>query len=132
MNIIGKRYALYNEYTVDVDETGKIQNLNNLFVQDYGCSMNDSVEPFTMNAIKNCYIADTWTSKPQSILTDAPSQSFCRAPGALEGIALTENTMEHIAWTLGIEPLAVRLANIADDNQIKQMIPEFLQISGLY
>lgn len=131
MSVIGKRYALYDEYKANVDSsTGKIQKLENVYIQDYGCSYNDSVQSLTLNAIKNCYISDTWTNRPQSILTDAPSHTLCRAPGSLEGIAMTENIMEHIAWSLGIEPLSVRLANISADSPINQMIPGFLKSCG--
>lgn len=132
MNVIGKRYALYNEYDAEFDENGKISKLTAHYVQDYGCSLNDSVQSYTDDGISNVYNASTWSVRGETIITDAPSQTYCRGPGTMEAIALTENIMEHIAWSLGIDAVSVRLANTPDDSLIKQMMPVFLKQSGKY
>lgn len=108
MSTIGKRYATHCEYDVQFDGSGKIQRLNNLYAQDAGCSFNESVDFFLRNGLPNCYTADTWTHRSQAIKTDSPSQTFARAPGTMEAIAMTETIMEHIAWSLGHDSLSVR------------------------
>jgi xanthine dehydrogenase/oxidase len=42
MNIVGKRYACINDYQVEVDDNGKVRKLENNYVEDYGCSTNES------------------------------------------------------------------------------------------
>lgn len=131
MSTIGKRYATHCEYDVQFDSSGKILRLNNLYAQDAGCSFNEAVDIFLKNGLPNCYTTDSWTHRSQSIKTDSPSQTFARAPGTMEAIAMTENIMEHIAWSLGQDSLSVRLANIPSDSIIRQMLPGFLDKTGL-
>lgn len=42
MNCIGKRYACISDYDVEINRNGKIQKLTNDFVEDYGCSLNET------------------------------------------------------------------------------------------
>lgn len=130
MSTIGKRYATHCEYDVQFDRSGKILRLNNLYAQDAGCSLNEPVDFFLKTGLPNCYTTDTWTHRSQSIKTDSPSQTFARAPGTMEAIAMTENIMEHIAWSLGQDSWSVRLANIPNDSIIRQMLPGFLDKTG--
>lgn len=130
MTTVGKRYALISEYEVEVDDNGKIQKLTNKYAQDYGCTMNDAVEQSTTHFFQNCYLTDTWDTKAQSVKTDAPSHTWCRAPGTTEGIAMIENIMEHIAREVGKDGISVRLANMGDDSNIKTILPDFLKDVG--
>lgn len=132
MTIIGKRLAVMSEYDIDVDDNGKIQKLTNNFAEDYGCSPNEPVAMFTPGCFKNCYISDSWTVNSQMALTDSPSHTWCRAPGSVEGIAMIENIMEHIARVTGKDPIDVRLANISEDNDIHKLMPDFLKQTGKF
>lgn len=125
MTAIGKRYGCMSDYDVEVQKTGKITKMSNSFVQDYGISLNESVQSATTAFFKNCYDAKTWKIEGKAIKTDAPSNTWCRAPGTTEGIAMIENIMEHIAQETGVDPLEVRLANILDDNKMKELMPKF-------
>ncbi|XP_037034825.1 indole-3-acetaldehyde oxidase-like isoform X2 [Bradysia coprophila] len=127
MTTMGKRYALINEYEVEVDDNGKIQKLKNSYAQDSGCSLNESVDFATNHFFQNCYLNNTWDNKGQFVKTDAPSHTWCRAPGTTEGIAMIENIMEHIAKEVGKDSISVRLANMGDDSNIKTMMPDFLK-----
>lgn len=127
MTTIGKRFALVSEYEIDVDDNGRIQKLINNFSEDSGCSQNDDVQMYTTIMFKNCYESDSWTVKSQSAITDAPSHTACRAPGTTEGIAMIEHMMEHIAYVTGKDPIDVRLANMNADNEIRKLIPKFLE-----
>lgn len=128
MTAIGKRYGCANEYELTVNSsTGAIQSLSTSFVEDFGCSANEDITPFTKETIGNCYAnASSWKIKSESALTDAPSASWCRAPGTTEGIAIIENIMEHIARVVGKDPADVRLANMANDNKTKAIFNDFL------
>jgi len=61
------------------------------------------------------------------VLTDAPSSTWCRAPGSVEGIAMIENIIEHVAFEVQKDPAEVRLANIAAGNKISELLPQFLE-----
>lgn len=126
MTTLGKRYALACDYAISVDAAGRIQRLTNNFIQDYGCSGNEPVPYFTLAAFPNCYQKDAFTVTMQQALTDAPSHTWCRAPGTTEGIAMIETMMEHIALVTGADPIAVRLANCSADSEIHRLMPQFL------
>lgn len=131
METIGKRYGLCNDYSVDIDDKGKILKLVNNYIQDYGCSLNEEVEESTTQLFSNCYVSTGWTVQNQKVLTDAPSNTFCRAPGTLEGIAMIENIMEHIARISGRDAMDVRLENCASDSPIRAMSAAFLKNIGM-
>ncbi|KAJ6635263.1 Xanthine dehydrogenase [Pseudolycoriella hygida] len=126
MEVMGKRYALLNEYDVDVNDDGKILKMVNNFAQDFGSSMNDGPVFNTINHVKNVYTFDTWDVQSNATLTDAPSHTYCRAPGTTEGLAMIENIMEHIARATGKDTLSVRLANMPENHKMRTMLPEFL------
>lgn len=130
MSAIGKRYACVSDYVVETDENGKIQKLKNDYAQDYGCTLNEPVEFSTSEFFKNCYNNSSWEVVGKAVKTDAPSHTWCRAPGTTEGIAMIENIMEHIAKKLGMDPIAVRLANIDEGNILHTMVPDFLKSIG--
>lgn len=123
--IIGRRLGLYSEHTVHVDDHGAIQRLVNLYSQDKGCSLNEPIGSFSNGYLKNCYVTKNWSSTGELAITDAPSHTFCRGPGSVEGIAMIENIMDNIANRSGLDPVAVRLANIGKDHKMQQLLPEF-------
>ncbi|XP_058831556.1 uncharacterized protein LOC131690075 [Topomyia yanbarensis] len=125
MRAIGKRYGCISDYEVDVEKTGKITKMNNHYAQDYGVSLNESVQGATTEFFKNCYDAKTWKTVGKAVRTDAPSNTWCRAPGTTEGVAMIENIMEHIAHEMGLDPLEVRMANMTSDNKMQQLMPQF-------
>lgn len=130
MTVIGKRFAVINEYEIEVDDNGKIQKLKNCYAHDYGCSINESIEMVTKLCFQNCYLTDTWDNKGQIVRTDAPSNTWCRASGTVEGIAMIENIMEHIAREIGKDSISVRLANMSDDSNMRIMLQDFLKDIG--
>lgn len=132
MTVVGKRYPCRSDYKVEIDETGKIQRLKNRFEHDLGTSMNDNPQFHTTQFFQNCYIPDTFDVEAFAVKTNTPCNTWCRAPGTTEGIAMIENIMEHIARETGQNPVNVRLANIADDNKMKELLPDFLEQCQYY
>lgn len=127
MTIIGKRYSCFNDYELEVDANGVIQKLSNDFIQDYGCSPNEPVHFNSSALFKNCYDFKYWNINPKAVINEAPSNTWCRAPGTTEGIAMIENIMEHIARKVNKDSVDVRLANIPEDSDLKTLIPEFVK-----
>lgn len=78
----------------------------------------------------NCYDSKHFTTNTNFTITDSPSNTWTRAPGTLEGAAMIENIMEHIAWKLNKDPLEVRMNNIAGDSEMKKFLPDFVASVG--
>lgn len=126
MLAIGKRAACVNDYDVEFDENGKIQKLKNVYYEDRGCSMNEAVEFFTAPAFLNVYENAGWDVTSNAVLTDAPSTTWTRAPGTLEGIFMIENIMEHISKVTGKSQYAVRLNNMTNNHPMRKMMTDFI------
>ncbi|KAL1517488.1 hypothetical protein ABEB36_001248 [Hypothenemus hampei] len=126
MKIMGKRYPHYAKYSVGVDQKGIIQNMTSELYCDYGMGMPD---PFIMGPLmecwENCYKTDTWSYDTYFAKTDTHPNTFCRAPGTLEGVSCIESLMDDIAYSLNLNPLDVRLGNLDKDKHPK--LVEFIQ-----
>lgn len=129
MNIIGKRYPCFNNYAVEIDDNGRIQKLKNDYVEDYGNCFNEPAY-LTTGFFSNCYNSDTFEVIANRTRTDVPSNTWCRGPGTVEGIAMIENIMEHVAWKVKKDPLEVRMNNIAAHSEMKKLLPEFANSVG--
>ena len=130
MNTVGKRYACINDYETEVDDNGKIQKMVNDYVEDSGCSPNEPVYYNSTEFFENCYDKKHFTVTSKGAITDSPSNTWCRAPGTVEGIAMIENIMEHIARKVKKDPLEVRLNNVPGDSEMKTLLPDFAKTVG--
>uniref|UniRef100_A0A6P4FPG3 Xanthine dehydrogenase-like n=1 Tax=Drosophila rhopaloa TaxID=1041015 RepID=A0A6P4FPG3_DRORH len=130
METIGKRWACRSDYEFRARANGSIILLTNNYYQDAGCSLNENVVDFlTLPTLKNVYNLNdsNLRAKGSAILTDAPSSTWCRAPGTAEGIAMTETALEHIAFSCQLDPADVRLVNLLPGSKMVQMLPKFLE-----
>jgi xanthine dehydrogenase/oxidase len=84
----------------------------------------------TTEFFDNCYDPKPFTVNAKTATTNAPSNTWCRAPGTVEGIAMIENIMEHIAWKVKKDPLEVRMSNIPGDSEMKTLLPDFVKSVG--
>lgn len=80
--------------------------------------------------IKNCYETEHWDVTTQSAVTNSASNTWMRAPGTTEAIAMTEHVMEHIARVVGRDPVDVKIDNLTDDSVFKTMMPDFITSVG--
>ncbi|CAD7078516.1 unnamed protein product [Hermetia illucens] len=129
MRISGKRFPCICDYILTTNDKGKIKSFTLNFYEDMGTTVNESpIENFTIPTAANCYNrTDSWVINGTNVITDAPSNTWCRAPGTLEGIAMTENVMEHIARVVKMDPVDVRLNNIPDGSDMKKLLPDFIK-----
>lgn len=125
MSTIGKRYSCVSNYQVEVDNKGKILKLANNFMQDYGCNLNENVVDDAKVVFGLSYNSSAWKVEGSSVLTDAPSNTWMRAPATTEGIAMVETIMEHIAWITGVDPMQVRLSNMPAGSKLVTLMPQF-------
>ncbi|XP_016926106.4 uncharacterized protein [Drosophila suzukii] len=129
METLGKRWACRSDYEFRVKANGSIIMLTNNYYEDAGCNLNENVVDFlTLPILRNVYnLTDSnYRAQGSAIRTDAPSSTWCRAPGSAEGIAMTETALEHIAFTLQLDPADVRLVNLQQGNKMVQLLPKFL------
>ncbi|XP_049767938.1 uncharacterized protein LOC126101302 [Schistocerca cancellata] len=124
MESIGKRHDCAMDYEVGVEDDGTIMYLEANTYHNIGDSLNDHPVLFTLANLPNCYDTSTWKVTASVVFTDIPSNTWCRAPGTTEGIAFTENIMEHIAKVLGKDAIEVKLKNLPkNDTNIADMVP---------
>ncbi|XP_034488432.1 aldehyde oxidase 4 [Drosophila innubila] len=129
MECNGKRWACRSDYEFQVRANGLIRLLTNNYYEDAGCTLNENVVDFlTRPALPNVYNLTNVNFKVRgtAIRTDAPSSTWCRAPGTAEGIAMTETVLEHIAFACKLDPADARLVNLRPGNKMVQLLPRFL------
>ncbi|XP_064292368.1 uncharacterized protein LOC128674487 [Plodia interpunctella] len=125
VKVIGKRIPTNCQFEVGVNKEGEIQYLKNSFYQDNGCSKNETITRITVHHFYNCYDSSRWYIEANSVATDTPSNTWCRAPASTEGIAMIEYIMDRIAYNLRKDPLEVRLLNMSKkDNPIPDLIDQ--------
>uniref|UniRef100_A0A2A4JYR8 Indole-3-acetaldehyde oxidase n=2 Tax=Heliothis virescens TaxID=7102 RepID=A0A2A4JYR8_HELVI len=124
MKSIGKRIPTKSNFEIGVNAQGEIQYLKNTFYQDGGCSYNETLTMLTIHHFYNCYNHKRWYISSNSVLTDKPSNTWCRAPFSAEGVAMIELIMERIAFSLRLDPIEVRLLNMVgtENNPIPELI----------
>lgn len=127
MSAIGKRNAAMNDYRLRVSDEGVIQSLHSDFFSDFGCTLNEDGTGNYQSSFINVYQAANWTTTTTKVVTDAPSSTWTRAPGDLEGIALIENIIEHIAFATQRDPVKVRLANLNNGTRFPDMLRSFVR-----
>ncbi|KAH8327482.1 hypothetical protein KR074_006691, partial [Drosophila pseudoananassae] len=129
METLGKRWACRADYEFRARANGSIIMLTHNYYEDAGCNLNENVVDFlTLPILKNVYnLTDSnFRAKGSAIITDAPSNTWCRAPGSAEGLSMTENALEHIAFTCQLDPADVRLVNLRPGNKMVTLLPRFL------
>ncbi|EDW59394.1 uncharacterized protein AOX1 [Drosophila virilis] len=132
MTTTGKRWSFHCDYDFYVQANGKIVGLESRFYEDAGYLTNESPIGHTVLLSKNCYeFSDNYKLDGFMVITDSPTNTPCRAPGSVEGIAMIENIIEHIAFATGVDPADVRFANILPAHKMGEMMPKFLK-STLY
>ncbi|XP_037946121.1 indole-3-acetaldehyde oxidase-like [Teleopsis dalmanni] len=127
MNTLGKRWAAHIDYEFFVKNNAKIVGISSKFYEDAGYLPNEAPIGHTVMLSKNCYeFTNNYKLDGYMVFTDAPSNTPCRAPGSVEGIALIENMIEHIAFETGVDPVDVRLANLITAHKMRDMLPRFV------
>ncbi|XP_053662319.1 uncharacterized protein LOC128711466 [Anopheles marshallii] len=121
----GKRCGSVSEYEVSFDGAGRISRLSHTFIHDGGAALNVMLGGMSSDLFKNCYRTDFWKLRTKIARTDTTPNTWARAPGTSEGIAMVENIMEHIAHRTGLDPIDVRMANISRENKMHTLLPRF-------
>ncbi|XP_065095835.1 uncharacterized protein LOC135717607 [Ochlerotatus camptorhynchus] len=125
MGSFGKRKGSVNNYEVSIRGDGKIAKLTNTFIYDCGAHFSEPNAPFYKAYFPNSYDNSAWKLIPMKARTDAPTNIWCRSPGAAEAVATIETIMEHIAFERGLDPLEVRMVNFEKNSTLRDLLPQF-------
>lgn len=129
MNIIGKRHSIRSTYNVGVDKNGVFGSLNTNLYCNTGVYRNSAIEEFMVELYEGPYVTDTFYTELDIVKTDNSAATYMRSPGYMEGSAIIETIMDHIACKLDKDPIDVRLANLKNDNLLKKIINDTLEWS---
>ncbi|XP_047097129.1 indole-3-acetaldehyde oxidase-like [Schistocerca piceifrons] len=113
MESIGKRFDVAMDYEVGVDDQGNITYVEANTYHNNGSGSNDHSADDFLIQMASCYNNSTWKVTSYTVKTDIPAATWCRAPDSLEGIALAEQMMEHIAKTIGRNPVDIKIQNLS-------------------
>ncbi|XP_059608173.1 xanthine dehydrogenase-like [Phlebotomus argentipes] len=125
MIALGKRLPVLTDYEAKVSELGKIQRLRQEIWMDFGAIISNRLDLHTTNGLQSCYDSSYWTVHGKCVKTNTPSNTWCRGPGFVEGIAMIENIMEHIAKTVKRDSLDVRLENLPEETPMRKYLIDF-------
>ena len=117
MIVTGKRHDFRIDYTVGFDATGRISALDFTHYTRCGWAMDLSlpVADRAMLHADNAYHLDNIRITSHRLRTNTQSATAFRGFGGPQGIVGIERVMDHIAQSLGLDPLAVRRANFYAD-----------------
>ncbi|XP_045773786.1 xanthine dehydrogenase 1-like [Maniola jurtina] len=112
MRAMGKRMPCTTSLEIAVNGSGVIQYVNCELYGDNGYIFNEPLLQLGLDAYNNCYNKESWNYKAYNAVTDTPSNTWCRAPGNLENVAMAESILERISYELNLDPFDVRLTNL--------------------
>eukprot|EP01136_Pigoraptor_vietnamica_P019509 Opistho-1_new@67202 len=120
MAMIGKRHPFLANYKVGVDANGVLTAIQLDYYVDSGCNVNDSPGCLAMafDACDNAYYAPNWKVTGYLCQTNLPSNTAMRAPGCVPAIFIIETVMDQVAKSLGVDPDALRFANLVQNGSV--------------
>ena len=115
--VTGKRHPFAYDYSVGFDERGRLCGLQLMMAANCGFSA-DLSGPVADRAIfhaDNAYFLEDVAITSYRCKTNTQSHTAFRGFGGPQGMIVTESILGDIARHLGLDPLAVRLANLYSD-----------------
>lgn len=122
--------SMKSYYRVQVDQKGNITELFNDYYTDCGSSTNELRATATAVAFQSCYNADNYQFRMSAVLTDNPSNS-CQY-FAFDPLCMIENIMEHVAFVTKLDPIEVRLRNMAEDHPARKIYEGIIESAAYY
>lgn len=113
MIITGKRHPFRADYSVGFDDDGMILGLDLDLYGDCGMSadLSNAVVDRAMFHADNCYYLPNARITGHRIKTNKVSNTAYRGFGGPQGMVAIEYIVDHIARTLGLDPMSVRERN---------------------
>ena len=123
--ITGKRHPFSVDYTVGFDDTGRLCGLHLTQLAHCGFSA-DLSGPVSDRAIfhaDNAYFLQDVAISSYRCKTNTQSHTAFRGFGGPQGVIAIETILGDVARHLGLDPLAVRLANLYSDEPLAHPLP---------
>ncbi|WP_296243859.1 MULTISPECIES: xanthine dehydrogenase molybdopterin binding subunit [unclassified Psychrobacter] len=119
MVVTGKRHEFSNRYEVGVDEAGKVLGVDMQLsgLCGYSPDLSDAIVDRAMFHCDNAYYYPAAQIAGHRCKTHTVSNTAYRGFGGPQGLLTAEYMMDHIAYTLGKDPLQVRLSNLYQNGQ---------------
>ncbi len=113
MMITGKRHDLRIRYRAGFDAAGRVTGIEftHLFRCGWALDLSIPVADRAMLHADNCYHLENVRIESHRLRTNTQSATAFRGFGGPQGMVGIERVMDHIAFALGMDPLAVRRAN---------------------
>ena len=113
MMITGKRHDLRIRYRAGFDDAGLVQGIQfqHLFRCGWSMDLSLPVADRAMLHADNAYFLPNIRIESHRLKTNTQSATAFRGFGGPQGVIGIERVMDHIAFVLGVDPLAVRRAN---------------------
>lgn len=119
MVVTGKRHEFANRYEVGIDETGRVLGVDMQLAGlcGYAPDLSDAIVDRAMFHCDNGYYYPAAHIAGHRCKTHTVSNTAYRGFGGPQGLMTAEYMMDHIAYTLGQDPLQVRLNNLYQNGQ---------------
>lgn len=119
MVVTGKRHEFANRYEVGVNDEGQILGVDMQLsgLCGYSPDLSDAIVDRAMFHCDNAYYYPAAQIAGHRCKTHTVSNTAYRGFGGPQGLLTAEYMMDHIAYTLGKDPLQVRLANLYKEGQ---------------
>ncbi|WP_201590855.1 xanthine dehydrogenase molybdopterin binding subunit [Psychrobacter fozii] len=119
MVVTGKRHEFANRYDVGVNDAGQILGVDMQLsgLCGYSPDLSDAIVDRAMFHCDNAYYYPAAQIAGHRCKTHTVSNTAYRGFGGPQGLLTAEYMMDHIAYTLGQDPLQVRLTNLYKDGQ---------------
>lgn len=110
----GKRHDFRVDYTVSFDEQGVIEGYDVIYAArcGYSADLSSGICDRTMFHADNAYFLPDVRIASRRMKTNTVSNTAFRGFGGPQGMVGIERVMDEIAWSLGLDPLDVRKANL--------------------
>ena len=117
MTLSGRRHPFLGRYDVGFSDDGVIQGLSVKLYADGGWATDLSMAILDRGLfhLDNAYWLENVTLVGEVVKTNHISNTAFRGFGGPQGMLVTEALLDHIANHLGLDPLAVRRANLLGD-----------------
>ncbi|WP_367103363.1 xanthine dehydrogenase molybdopterin binding subunit [uncultured Psychrobacter sp.] len=119
MVVTGKRHEFSNRYEVGFDESGKVLGVDMQLsaLCGYSADLSDAIVDRAMFHSDNAYYYPAAQIAGHRCKTHTVSNTAYRGFGGPQGLMTAEYMMDDIAYTLGKDPLQVRLTNLYQNGQ---------------
>jgi xanthine dehydrogenase large subunit len=114
MILTGKRHPFEVRYEAGCDEEGRLLALSLHLASDCGATvdLSPAINDRAMFHADNCYFVPHIAIASERLRTNTVSATAFRGFGGPQGMLAIERVLDHVALSLGRDPLDVRIANL--------------------